>query len=244
MGSTVPLPGSGRSRRGREVPPAVVSRLPEYLRVLDQAFERGEHTLSSAALAEKLDGSSARVRKDLSHLGFAGTRGIGYDVAALRYQIGDTLGLGAERPVAVVGVGHLGRALAAYPGFVAHGLRIAAAFDSDPAVIGTGVGPDGEITVSPLAEMAEVVRAAGIRMAVLAVPAAAAQAVAEQLVACGVVSILNFAPVALDLPGHVHLRRSDLSAELQILAFHDRSETAAAQRRGAGPGANREAIAR
>lgn len=227
MGSTVPLPGPSRSRRGREVPPAVINRLPEYLRVLDEAFEAGEHTLSSAALAARLDGSSARVRKDLSHLGFAGTRGVGYDVAALRYQMADVLGTGVGRGVVLVGVGQLGRALAAYPGFPERNLPIIAAFDIDEEVIGAKVGPAGEVAVSGLDRLEGVVAATGARMAILTVPATAAQAVAARLVACGVVSILNFAPVALDLPAHVQVRRSDLSAELQILAFHDRSDGSA-----------------
>ena len=240
LGSTVPLPGSGRSRHRREVPPAVISRLPEYLRVLDQAFDSGEHTLPSAVLAARLAGSSARVRKDLSLLGFAGTRGVGYDVAALRCQISDILGRHAERAVAIVGAGHLGRALAAYPGFTGRGLRIAAAFDADPAVVGSGVGPDGGIVISAVADMADAIPAAGIRMAILAVPGPAAQEAAERLVACGVVSILNFAPVALDLPDHVHVRRFDLSAELQVLAFHERSGLAPE----GNPAVGREAIAR
>lgn len=211
---------SGRSTGGdSSVPSTVIARLPELLRVLDEAARQGEHTLSSSMLARRIDRGSAMVRKDLSFLGFPGTRGVGYDVAALRLQIANILGRNAERPVALVGMGHLGRALAAYPGFAEQGFRIVAAFDADPALVGRRLSG---VVVHDAAELGDVVEAAGIRMAILAVPARAAAGVADRLVASGILSILNFAPVPLAVPDHVHVRRTDLAADLQILAFHAR----------------------
>ncbi len=212
----------------REVPSAVIARLPELLRVLDEAVGRGDLTISSDDLARGIDVSPAMVRKDLSLLGLSGTRGIGYDTAALRVQVAEVLDLRADRPVAIVGVGHLGRALAAYPGFAGQGFRIAAAFDADPAVVGTPVGAQaGGLFVQDIAAIEAVVATRGIRMAILAVPARAAQGIADRLVAAGVVSLLNFAPIALSVPAHVRVRRTDLAAELQILAYHARQAPAA-----------------
>jgi redox-sensing transcriptional repressor len=213
----------------RDVPTAVIARLPELLRVLDAAVRRGDLTVSSDDLARGIDVGGAMVRKDLSLLGLSGTRGVGYDTAALRYQIAEVLGLHADRPVAIVGMGHLGRALAAYTGFAEQGFRIAAVFDTDPTVVGTDVQPLGgdRLHVADAARLEQVIAREGIRMAILAVPAAAAQGVAERLVAAGVVSLLNFAPVSLDVPPHVRVRRTDLAAELQILAFHARHAGAA-----------------
>lgn len=222
----MPHGGSGQvTDLGREVPAAVVARLPELLRILAGAADRGDFTISSDDLARSLDVSGAMVRKDLSFLGFAGTRGVGYDVAALRYQITSVLGLTADRPVVIVGAGHLGQALAAYPGFADQGFRIAAVFDHDTAVIGAAVGP---VEVQSSADIESVVQRLDARMAIIAVPASAAQHIADRLVASGVVSLLNFAPVPLVVPDHVQVRRTDLAAELQILAFHVRTQPAGA----------------
>jgi redox-sensing transcriptional repressor len=213
----------------RDVPTAVIARLPALLRVLDAAVGRGDRTVSSDDLARGIGIGGAMVRKDLSLLGLSGTRGVGYEAAGLRCQIADVLGLYADRPVAIAGMGHLGRALAAYTGFAEQGFRIAAAFDTDPSVVGTVVRRVGtaSLHVVDAAQMEPVIAREGIRMAILAVPAAAAQAVAERLVTAGVVSLLNFAPISLDLPPHVRVRRTDLAAELQILAFHVRQAGAA-----------------
>lgn len=215
----------------RDVPTAVIARLPELLRVLDAAVRRGELTVSSDDLARGIEVGGAMVRKDLSLLGLSGTRGVGYDAAVLRYQIADVLGLHADRPVAIVGMGHLGRALAAYAGFAEQGFRITAVFDADPKVVGTDVHPvrRDRLQVTDAGQLEHVIAREGIRMAILAVPAPAAQGVAERLVAAGVVSLLNFAPISLDLPAHVRVRRTDLAAELQILAFHARQAGAARQ---------------
>lgn len=211
----------------REVPSTVIARLPELLRVLDEAVRRGDATISSDDLAGGVDVSGAVVRKDLSLLGLSGTRGVGYDSAALRAQIADVLNLRADRPVVIVGIGHIGAALAAYPGFAAQGLRIAAALDADPAAIGTPVGPsEAGLLVQDIALLESVVGERGIRTAILAVPAAAAQRIADRLVAAGVVSLLNVAPTVLVVPDHVSVRRADLAAELQVLAYHVRQAPA------------------
>jgi redox-sensing transcriptional repressor len=216
-------PGHQAETADRDVPPAVIARLPELLRILDAASRAGEHTLSSDVIACGLDVSSAMVRRDLSHLGFAGTRGVGYDIPALRGQITAVLDLHGDRPVALVGVGHLGRALVSYPGFASQGFRIAAAFDRHPAVVGTRLPGDDALVVQDAAELQRAVQAAGIRLAIIAVPASAAQDAADRLVAAGVVSLLNFAPVSVVVPDHVRVRRTDLAAELQILAYHARN---------------------
>jgi redox-sensing transcriptional repressor len=212
----------------RDVPSAVIARLPELLRVLDEAVRRGDTTISSDDLARGIDVSGAMVRKDLSLLGLSGTRGVGYDSASLRMQIADVLDLDADRPVAIVGIGHLGRALAAYPGFAEQGFRIAAALDADPAAIGTPVGtPEAGLRVQDVARLESVVADERIRMAIIAVPAAAAQSIADRLVVAGVVSLLNVAPTALAVPPHVRVRRTDLAAELQVMAYHARQAPAA-----------------
>ena len=219
---------AGAADGARRVPAAVIARLPELLAILDEASRQGTHTLSSDELALSIDVSGAMVRKDLSFLGFSGTRGIGFDVAALRYQIAQVLDLNADRPVALVGCGHLGRALVAYPGFAAQGFRIAAAFDCDPSIIGSRVGGCEELPVHDVSLLETVIATAGIRMAILAVPATSAQAISDRLVAAGVVGLLNFAPVSLVVPPAVRVRRTDLAAELQILAFHARHPGTAA----------------
>jgi redox-sensing transcriptional repressor len=223
---------SGRHARGRAtgergVPEATVARLPVYLRALTGLADSGLATASSEALAIASGVNSAKVRKDLSHLGSYGTRGVGYDVEYLVYQISRELGLTQHWSVAIVGVGNLGHALVGYSGFAIRGFRIAALFDADPARVGERMG---DLTVQHVDELAETVRRRGISIGVIAVPANAAQDVGDRLVAAGVRSILNFAPVVLTVPPGVHVRKVDLSIELQILAFHEQRKMAVAVR--------------
>ena len=201
-----------------DLPEATVARLPEYLRALHHLAEAGNDTVSSEALAAAAGVNSAKLRKDLSHLGSYGTRGVGYDVALLIEQIEHVLGLTHRRAVALVGVGNLGHALAGYAGFGNRGFRIAALFDADPARVGE---PISGLTVRHIDEVAEVVAAEQIAIAVIATPAHAAQSVADALVRCGVTSILNFAPCVLSVPENVDVRKVDLAIELQILSFHE-----------------------
>ncbi len=209
---------------GRPIPGATVARLPVYLQALHACVDEGVIVISSRELAERVDVSPAMLRKDLSHLGAHGTRGVGYDVGDLVHAISAVLGLEHDWPVAVVGVGNLGKALARYGGFAERGLSVAALFDVDPAVVGTVV--DGH-RVSHLAELSRLSQERGIRIAVLATTAAAAQAAADALVAAGVTSILNLAAVPLVVPAQVTVRQVDLSSELQILGFHQQRRESA-----------------
>ncbi|WP_336923822.1 redox-sensing transcriptional repressor Rex [Aquipuribacter sp. SD81] len=200
------------------VPEATVGRLPTYLQALHGLADAGVTTVSSQELAETVHVSAAMLRKDLSHLGSYGTRGVGYDVATLVHEMSGVLGLEHDWPVAIVGVGNLGRALAHYGGFSSRGLSIAALFDADPAVVGTVV--NGR-TVHHVDTAAALVRERGVRIAVVATPAAAAQSACDLLVAAGVTSILCFAGGTVRVPAGVTVRAVDLSSELQILGFHE-----------------------
>jgi len=183
---------------------------------LTALLDQGITSISSEELATLAGVRSAQVRKDLSHLGSYGVRGVGYDSEQLSAQISQELGLTQEWPVAIVGMGNLGRALAAYGGFTGRGFRIVALVDDDPEVVGTVV--EG-LTVTTLTALG--VSGTAVAIGVITTPAPAAQAVAEQLVLLGVRSILNFAPGHLVLPDGVDVRGVDLATELQILAFHE-----------------------
>ena len=204
--------------RERPIPEATVGRLPVYLRALVEMAELGTATVSSESLAEAAGVNSAKVRKDLSHLGTYGTRGVGYDVAYLIHQVRRELGLTQDWPVLIAGVGNLGHALANYRGFAERGFRIAALVDADPRVVGEVVAG---IAVRPIDELAALVSAEDIAIGLICTPAAVAQEVADRMVAAGIRSILNFAPAILSVPTGVSLRKVDLSIELQILAFYE-----------------------
>lgn len=201
-----------------DLPEATVARLPEYLRALHALAEAGHDTVSSEGLATAAGVNSAKLRKDLSHLGSYGTRGVGYDVALLIKQIEDVLGLTQSRAVALVGIGNLGHALAGYGGFANRGFRIAALFDADPGRVGERING---LAVRHVDDIGDVVAEESISIAVIATPAPAAQAVTDRLVAAGVTSILNFAPCVLSVPDNVDVRKVDLAIELQILSFHE-----------------------
>ena len=208
----------GHTGRGAVIPEATVARLATYLRVLSSLGERSVTTVSSEELAAVAGVNSAKLRKDLSFLGSYGVRGVGYDVATLTEHLSRTLGLTTHRSVALIGVGNLGLALAGYAGFATRGFRIAALIDADPARIGTTIQG---IVVDAIADLDRIVAEKQIAIAVLAIPASVAQDVCDRVVAAGVTSILNFAPVVLSVPSHVDLRKVDLAAELQILSFHE-----------------------
>ncbi|SDY06225.1 redox-sensing transcriptional repressor [Micromonospora pattaloongensis] len=200
-----------------------MARLPEYLRALHNLADSGDDTVSSEGLAAAAGVNSAKLRKDLSHLGSYGTRGVGYDVALLIEQIEYVLGLTQCRAVALVGIGNLGHALAGYAGFASRGFRIAALFDADPARVGEEISG---LTVRHIDELPTIAAEESIAIGVIATPAAAAQTVADQLVAVGVTSILNFAPCVLTVPEGVDMRKVDLAIELQILSFHEHRKAA------------------
>jgi redox-sensing transcriptional repressor len=201
----------------RTIPEATVSRLPLYLRMLVEVTEQGNKTVSSDVLAELSGVNAAKVRKDLSYLGSYGTRGVGYDVELLMFQISRELGLTQDWAVAIVGFGNLGHALANYKGFGERGFRIAALFDVDAAKVGEKAG---ELTVRHIDDIPKFVKKENISIAIIATPAPAAQEVAERLIEAGVKSILNFAPQLISAPQDVSVRKVDLSTELQILSFY------------------------
>jgi redox-sensing transcriptional repressor len=197
--------------------PATHARLPLDVRARYPRAEGGPAPVSSEELAVAAGVNSAKLRKDLSHLGSYGTRGVGYDVDYLVYQVSRELGLTQDWPVVIIGVGNLGRALANYGGFASRGFRIAALLDSDPGVVGTVIAG---LAVQHSDAMEAVVRKHRVSIGVIATPAGSAQCSCDRLVAAGVTSILNFAPVVLSVPDEVDVRKVDLSIELQILAFH------------------------
>ena len=212
-------------RDGRApIPDATVARLPVYHRVLTGLVDRGVGTVSSEELAGAAGVNSAKLRKDLSHLGSYGTRGVGYDVEYLVYQIARELGLTQDWPVVIVGVGNLGHALAGYGGFVSRGFRVVGLVDSDRAREGERVG---DLEIVHASALEELVGRTDAQIGVIATPAEAAQEVCDRLVAAGVTSILNFAPAVLAVPDGVDVRKVDLALELQILAFHEQRKAGA-----------------
>jgi redox-sensing transcriptional repressor len=212
------LPGGDSVSDFPDLPEATIARLPEYLRALHNLAEAGHETVSSEGLAAAAGVNSAKLRKDLSHLGSYGTRGVGYDVEVLVAQIESILGLTQRRAVALVGVGNLGHALAGYGGFASRGFRIAALLDADSSRVGENING---LLVRHIDDLDSVMTEHDINIAVIATPAHAAQTVADRLVAAGVTSILNFAPCVLAVPDGVDVRKVDLAIELQILSFHE-----------------------
>lgn len=221
-----PAEGAGNGRKlGRvenyrasnnHLPAATVERLPRYLRLLEQKPE-AQATISSTELAAGVGMNAAGVRKDLSRLGSYGKPGTGYYKEELTAVIRRRLGLTEDRPVAVMGAGNLGSALAGYGGFARRGFRIVGLYDAAPGKIGTVIGG---ITVRPVENLAVDAARVPIAVGIIATPAAVAQEVADLLAAAGVSSILNFAPAALQVPSGIHLRQVDLATELQILSYH------------------------
>jgi redox-sensing transcriptional repressor len=212
------------TRRREQIPSATVARLPLYLRALSELADRGVATCSSEHVATAAGVSSANVRKDLSHLGSYGTRGVGYDVQQLRDRIAEAIGQTQNWDVIIVGSGHLGSALAAYQGFGNRGIHIAAVVDEDPKLIGTSLGG---VQVQPVADMPRIIAERGILIGIIATPPEAAQNVADALVSAGVTSILNFAPTLVQVPDGVDVRQVDVAVELQILAYHEQRKATA-----------------
>jgi redox-sensing transcriptional repressor len=204
-------------RSRRRIPEATVARLPVYLRSLLEVDAEGQATISSERLAEMAGVNAAKVRKDLSYLGSYGTRGVGYDVEFLLFQMQRELGLTHDWPVVIVGVGNLGHALANYGGFGERGFPVRALVDTDSARVGEKVG---DLAIDHVDDLPRIVQERGIAIGVIATPAFAAQEVADRLVAAGVPSILNFAPAVLSVSDGVSLRKVDLATELQILSFY------------------------
>ncbi|NBU17218.1 MAG: redox-sensing transcriptional repressor Rex, partial [Actinobacteria bacterium] len=188
----------------RRIPEAAVGRLPIYLRILTDLVGEGTSQISSDQLAELAGVNAAKVRKDLSYLGTYGTRGVGYDVQYLLYQIQRELGLNQSWPVIIVGAGNLGQALANYAGITERGFHIVGIVDKDESKIGTVVGG---VRVRHADELQQIAQSKGVSIGIVATPAPHAQEAADALVRAGIGSILNFAPTVLAVPKGVNVRK-------------------------------------
>lgn len=202
----------------RRIPDAAVARLPVYLQILNALIADGTGQLSSDQLAALAGVNAAKVRKDLSYLGSYGTRGVGYDVAYLVYQIKRELGQHHEWKVVVVGAGNLGNALANYNGFSTRGFPIAGVVDIDSSKVGKKVAG---VAVRHIDDLPSIVRDEVVSIGVIATPPASAQQAADLLVNAGIRSILNFASVVLSVPDSISVRSVDLGVELQILGYYE-----------------------
>ena len=203
-------------KENRKIPPATVKRLPLYLQCLDQ-IDSDSIGISSKNLADLAKVNDAQVRRDLSYLGTLGTRGVGYDIKTLRNQLQLELGLVEGWSAVIVGVGNLGSALAHYGGFKDKGFGVVGLFDDDPKKINSQVAG---LVVTPLNKMEAYCKKYNVAIGIIATPGEYAQGVADQLIECGVRSILNFAPVLLKNVKDVQIRSVDLSQELQILSYY------------------------
>jgi redox-sensing transcriptional repressor len=199
-----------------------VARLATYLRALT-AMSEHRTTCSSCDLAAAAGVNSALLRKDLSHLGSFGTRGVGYDLAYLHSEISRALGLTRDWPIIIAGVGNLGRALTNYPGFASNGFRVVAVHDRD---VNCHREVIAGLPVLPLDALEASVRAHRVSIGVIATPADDAQDVADRMIAAGITSLLNFAPTVLSVPASAHVRKVDLSTELHDLAYHEQRNAA------------------
>ena len=200
----------------RPVPPTTVRRLSTYYRVLGTMQADGQPNVSSETLARLTGFTAAQVRRDLAYFGSFGKRGVGYAVSSLRQRLAAILGVDRGWRIGLVGVGNLGRALMAYPGFNNQGFDVVAAFDNDASVIGSTVNNQ---RVRPVGALERVVRDERIDMVIVTVPAGAAQQVVNQAVAAGVRAILNFAPTQLRIPPDVQLSNVDLAVEVEYLSY-------------------------
>lgn len=200
-----------------DIPDIVIGRLPIYLRALTLLSQEGTDVTSSHELGKRLGISSAQIRKDLSWFGPFGKQGTGYNVAYLHDQLRKILRVDQEWPVAIVGAGDLGHALARYGGFAHRGFRITCIFDNDPAKIGTYAG---NLRVLDMEQLKDEINARGIRVAMVAVPADNAQSVTNALVEAGVRAILNYAPITLAVPKDVRVQYIDPVAHLQHMTYY------------------------
>ena len=197
-----------------EIPRKTIYRLSLYLRCLARLRDNRIETVSSETLAKVANVKPTQLRKDLTCLGQFGTRGLGYDVEELSRMISDELGTTSLQPVILVGAGHLGLALLSYRGFEKEGFEIVGAFDIEPER-----RREKQVSVLGMDEMRNFIDEHKIKMAIITVPAAAAQEVANQLVACGITGILNFAPLVLHVPEEVMVNNVNLAIELENLSY-------------------------
>jgi redox-sensing transcriptional repressor len=201
----------------KEIPDIIVGRLPVYLRALRRMQAQKQQTTSSQELGEQVGISAAQIRKDLSQFGEFGKQGTGYNIAFLAGKLREILQVEHVWDVALVGMGDMGHALARYQGFSDRGFRVTMVFDIDPEKVGEQVG---EFTVRDACELRKAIREAGIQVAMVCVPAAAAQAVTNQLVEAGVKAILNYAPISLSVPTGVRVQYLDPAIGLQRMTYY------------------------
>ena len=201
----------------KNIPDIVISRLPLYLRSLQRMAGEGRLVTSSQELGEKLGISAAQIRKDLSQFGEFGKQGTGYDIGYLMKQISQILHVDHEWEIAIVGAGDIGSAVARYKGFSNRGFRVAMVFDSDSQKIGENID---SFVIQDTEDMVDAIRSAGVKVAMLTVPAAVAQQVAEQLVEAGIRAILNYAPITLNVPPNVYVQYIDPVIHLQRMTYY------------------------
>ena len=205
------------ARRTPAISKATIDRLPLYFRTLRLAQDEGIDVISSEELGRRLGITPEQIRKDLASFGQFGKKGVGYYVNELKRNVGSILGLDHHWNIAIVGIGHLGAALANYQNFVTLGFNLVALFDQDPKVIGT---VQNHVKVESIGDLSRIVRERHVDIGIIAVPAAFAQDVADQLVASGVKGIWNFAPIKMQVPAHMHIVNEDLSIGLSRLSYH------------------------
>jgi redox-sensing transcriptional repressor len=201
----------------KQIPEAVICRLPLYFRVLTMLQHGNIDFVSSQDLGEHLQLTSAQIRKDLSYFGRFGKQGRGYNISRLLSELRQILGLDRNWQVAMVGTGRLGRAIMDYKGFIPEAFKIAAAFDKDPGQIGKKVSG---VMIKDPSELHATILEQDIEIVIVAVPPAEAQGVIDELVECGIKAIVNYAPIASRVPAGVHLRGIDPVLALQSITFH------------------------
>ena len=205
------------TKRTSLISKATIDRLPLYFRTLRLVQDEGIDVISSDELGRRLGITPEQIRKDLAPFGQFGKKGVGYYVNELKHNVGGILGLDNHWNIAVIGIGHLGAALANYQNFVSLGFNLVALFDQDPKVIGT---VQNHVKVEDVRELAQIVRERHVDIGIIAVPAAFAQEVADQLVTAGVKGIWNFAPIKMQVPDSMHIVNEDLSIGLSRLSYY------------------------
>ncbi len=200
-----------------KIPDIIIGRLPVYMRALQRMADKDIQTTSSQELGERVGISAAQIRKDISQFGEFGKQGTGYNIPYLLDKLREILKVDRIWDVALVGAGDMGHALARYQGFSNRGFQIVMVFDNDPAKVGQKAGT---FTVENIADMVERIRATKVKVAMLTVPAASAQEVADQLVKAGVRAILNYAPISLNVPPDVRVQHIDPATHLQRMTYY------------------------
>jgi len=200
-----------------KIPDIIVGRLPIYLRTLQRMSEKGMKTTSSQELSEHVGISAAQIRKDVSQFGEFGKQGTGYSIQFLMDKLREILKVDRIWDVIIVGAGDMGHALANFQGFTNRGFRVVMVFDNDKNKIGQKIGG---FNIEDAANLVEKIKAAGVKVAILTVPASVAQEIADKLVQAGVKAILNYAPISLNVPGNVKVQHIDPSTHLQRMTYY------------------------